>query len=274
MSITTNRARVGNFTSSEIVALTKEGKKAGTWGVPALTYIEEKNMERRLNRSVDIETNARPLTWGKLLEARAFDLLGLEYTLSSTETDVHPKIDYWAGSKDGTKEDTVIDIKCPITLKSFCQLVQPLYDGLSGMEAMDAIRENHKDGDKYYWQLVSNSILADKPFAELIVYVPYLSELTEIKQMSEGNPNAYWVWSASEEELPYLPDGGYYKNLNIIRFAVSDYDKKLLTEKVRAAGELLIKRSVKPIAAPDDSTQFVMVASHDTETNSTIIDHA
>ncbi len=249
MSIITNTQRIGNFTSSKIAALLKEGKKAGTWGAPALTYIEEKNYERRLGRSITDESNARPLTWGKLLESRAFEMLGLEYTLSSTETDVHPEIDFWSGSKDGTKDDTVIDIKCPMTLLSFCQLVQPLYNKLSGQEAMDTIRAEHKEGDKYYWQLVSNAILTGKRFAELIVYMPYQSELSEIKLLSEGNPNAYWIWSASEDELPYLIDDGYYKNINIIRFEVSDYDKQLLTEKVKAAGEMLVKRPSVLLAA-------------------------
>src|SRR6186713_1406515 len=126
--MTTNTARVGNFTSSEIVALTKTGsrpmteeekeahKKANpksrkttieSWpGEAAITYIEEKNMERRLGRSIDDEKSAKPLIWGKLLEGHVFDKLGLEYTLSSTETIVHPTIPYWSGSPDGDKEDT------------------------------------------------------------------------------------------------------------------------------------------------------------------------
>ncbi|MGN6438503.1 MAG: hypothetical protein ACTHMM_18310 [Agriterribacter sp.] len=256
-----NIARIGNFTSSEIFNLTKEGKKAGTWGAPALTYIKECNMERRLGRSITDETNARPLTWGKLVESRAFEMLGLEYTLSSTETDVHPEISFWAGSKDGTKEDTVIDIKCPITLKSFCQLVDPVYNGLSGMEAIQAIRDDHKDGEKYYWQLVSNAILSGKRFAELIVYMPYQSEISEIKRLADGKPNAMWISFAGEDELPFLPDNGYYKNINIIRFEVSDYDKNLLTEKVKAAGELLIQ----PV---------VIMAERDAEVNATILQTA
>jgi hypothetical protein len=99
-----NIARRGNFTSSEIVALTTLSKDKKSFGAPALTYIEEKNFERKLCRSLDSESNARPLVWGKLLEGYWFDLLGLEYTLSSTETDVHPTIKCWSGSKDGMKK--------------------------------------------------------------------------------------------------------------------------------------------------------------------------
>jgi len=244
MGITTNEIRVGSFTSSEIVALTKVNKKGDGFGGPALTYISEKNMERRLGRSLSDETNARPLTWGKLLESRAFNQLGLEYILSSTETDQHPEIEYWAGSKDGIKYDkgqTIADIKCPITLKSFCNLVDPIYEGLTGMDAMNKIRANHKDGEKYYWQLVSNAIITGSKYAELIVYVPYKSELPEIKMMCDGEPNAYWITMAGEDELPFLIDGGYYKNLNIIRFEVPAEDKEHLTALVKKAGEMLIK---------------------------------
>jgi len=248
-----NKHRCGNFTSSEIVALTSEGKEKGTFGKPAITYIEETNMERRLGRSLTDETNAKPLTWGKLNEGRVFDLLGLEYILSSEETKLHPEHSFWAGSKDGIKLDeclTVIDIKCPITLKSFCQLVQPLYDGLSGMDAMNKIRESHKDGEKYYWQLVSNSILDNTRYAELIVYMPYESELPEIKMLAQDVKSDmlskhYWIAMANDGELPFLKDGGYYKNINIIRFEVPKEDKDFLTEKVSAAGRMLIERLVE-----------------------------
>lgn len=240
-----NIHRIGNFTSSEIAALTKEGKAKGTFGAPALTYIAETNMERRLGRSLTDEINAKPLLWGKLLETKVFDLLGLEYVLTSQETKLHPSITYWAGSKDGCKFDTggtVIDMKCPINLKSFCQLVDPLYKGLTGMNAMNAIRENHKDGEKYYWQLVSNSIIEDCQFAELIVYVPYKSELPDVKMLAQNSDTPekfYWLMYAGEDELPFLVDRGYYKNLNTIRFEVPQEDKDFLTEKVEKAGKLL-----------------------------------
>lgn len=258
-----NQLRNGNFTSSEIVALTKTGKGQNGFGAAAITYINETNFERRLGRSITDESNARPLTWGKLLEARAFDLLGTEYSITSQETDVHPSIPYWVGSKDGMKHSggrTVIDFKCPSTLKSFCQLVQPLYDGLEGIAAMDAIRENHKDGDKFYFQLVSNAIINNCTHAELIVYMPYESEIPEIKLLADGNANAYWISMAGEDELPFIKDNGYYKNINIIRFEVPETDKKLLTDCVIKAGKMLIpypcETDMEPVnAALEASTE-------------------
>jgi hypothetical protein len=228
--------RNGNFTSSEIFNLMKEGKAKGSFGVPALNYIEQKNIERRLGRGLDCESSAKPLVWGKLLERRVFDLLGLEYSLCSQETIRHPEFDYWYGSPDGLRHDeqkAVIDIKCPYTLLSFVQLVE--------CKTVNELIDNHKDGEKYFWQLVSNAILTDSDYAELIVYAPYLSELMDIRAMAAGEKDATWIALSEDNDLPFLLDGGYYKNINILRFEVKEEVKKMLTDRVVEAGKLLTK---------------------------------
>lgn len=271
-----NISRNGNFTSSEIVALLSIGSRPMTedelkeyklnnpkgrkttiecWpGEAALTYIEECNMERRLTRSVTNEISARPTAWGSLLESHAHDHLGLEYELCSQETLAHPTISCWKGSPDLRKFDdgeTVGDIKCPMTLKSFCKLVDPFYGGLRGMEAMNAIRfgytdkqgvehSKHNDANKYYWQIVSNAVLTGAKYGELVVYVPYQSELESLRSISEGEAKYYWIWSSSDQELPFLPDGGYYKNINVIRFEIPQADKDLLTRHVLMGAKRLI----------------------------------
>jgi len=240
-TITQNTKRVGRFTSSSISALLTLAKDKVGFGKPALTYIAEKNMERRLGRSLTIESNAHNLSWGKLVERRAFDLLGREYRLCSSDTIEHKELkDIWSGSPDLIKYDegkTVVDIKCPMTLKSFCQF--------SDCKNIEEVREEHPDGEDYYWQLVSNAILTESKYAELIVYCPYRSELDAIRDMAsnyDGDQNKVaWINWASDADLPYLPDGGYYKNLKIIRFEVPYEDMLLLTEKVLAAGKLLIE---------------------------------
>lgn len=260
-----NPYRAGNFTSSKIVALTSMGSREMTeeelaahkkqfpksrkkniesWpGKAALTYIEEKKMERRLGRSLSTEINARATSWGSLVEGRVFDLLGLEYRLTSKETIVHPDYPIWAGSPDAEKKNTAPDFKCPLTLKSFCQLVDPLYRGLTGMDAMNAVREEHEDGETYYWQIVSNSCIKNLEYGELIVYMPYLAELLEIKQMADRDQTGKYKWISYAEfdELPYLLPDGYYKNLNVIRFEIPKADKELLTMRVQQAGELLVE---------------------------------
>lgn len=243
MSILNNALRCGKFTSSEIYLLTKPGKVKGEFSKPAITYINRKNMERRLGRPVGTESNAKPLLWGKLCEQICFEKLGLEYTLCSQETVQHPTISCWAGSADCVKHDegrALPDIKAPYTLESFCNLVQPLYDGLQRIEAINAIRASHDAGEAYYWQIVSNAIIHDCNYGELIVYMPYESELEEIRQAVEGNGQYYWLYNAVPGELPYLPDGGYYKNINTIRWEIEPADKNFLIEQVIKASKLLI----------------------------------
>ena len=256
-----NSIRNGNFTSSEIYALLSMGSRPMTkqeladykkeypksqkkniecWpGKAALTYIEECNMERRLGRSIEDESYARALTWGKLIEKRVFDLLTTEYRLCSQDTISHPYIDCWKGSPDAVKFDegkTVCDIKSPFTLKSFVQL--------SDCKTPSELRDNHTEGEKYYWQLVSNAILTGASHAELIIYCPYRSELEDIRDMAramdESISSKYiWINYASDDELPWIHDGGHYKNINIIRFDVPESDKKILHDRVVLASKLL-----------------------------------
>jgi hypothetical protein len=235
--------RTGNFTSSEIFRLMKPGKSKGSWSVDAQTYIDECNRERRLGRSIEVQTDARPLSWGKCVEKRAFNVLGLEYTLCSNVTDQHPTIPYWVGTKDATKTDVVADLKCPLTLTSFCQLVDPYYENGKLIHeglTIEAVRENHRDGEKFYWQIVSNAILTGKDKGELIIYVPYERELEEIKTLADGNPDYYWIWVADNSKLPYLIEGKHYKNVNVIAFNIHKEDKELLTERVLTCGKQLI----------------------------------
>jgi hypothetical protein len=240
-------ARNGNFTSSCISALMSNGRKAGEPGKPFLTYISEKNMERKLGRALDSETNAKPMNWGKLCEKRVFDLLykiDVGYIECGTETIKHPRYDFWLGSPDAKRPETTVEVKCPFTLKSFCQFIDAI-EGFPGIDAINSIRNNHPDGEDYYWQILSNSILLNSKYAELIIYMPYRNELDEIRVLASNMPVAdlskyYGLANSTDEELPYLIEGKGYKNLNIIRFEVPESDKILLTERVLLASKSLI----------------------------------
>jgi hypothetical protein len=259
--MTKNERRIGNFTSSEIYNLLSLGKRDMTpeeieghkklypkskkrtiedgIGKAGLAYISEKNMERRLGRTLNQIGSARPLIWGKTLEGMVFELLGLNYALTSQDTLIHPRYDYWAGSPDGVTSDTVFDIKCPFTLKSFCQFAD--------CETIDDVRKNHPDGEKYYWQLISNAILTGKKFAELIVYCPFRSEIPKIQEecsmFYEGEQNNIsWIAYSDPDELPHIPDKCYYNNMYTFRFGVCELDKNLLTERVVLCSEKLVER--------------------------------
>lgn len=235
--------RNGNFTSSEIFRLMKPGKGSGTYSVDADTYIDECNMERRLKRALESEIDSKACSWGNCVEKQGFNKLGIEYTLCSQATIQHPNILWYSGTPDAVTNETVADLKCPYTLKSFCQLLDPGYDkGKMIYDAMtiEAVRWNHKDGDKYYWQIVSNAILTNKKTGRLIVYCPYEDELEEIKKLSDGNPDYSWIRFSDNSKLPYLVREGEYKNLNVIEFDIPKRDVDALTERVIECGKKLI----------------------------------
>lgn len=256
MNMTQNKPRIGNPTSSGIVALMSNGVKAGSLGKPFHTYIKKKNWERKLGRSIEKEANPKILTWGSLCEIKVNnDILGIEYKLCSSDTLIHPEIDCWAGSPDGLKFDeggTVIDIKCPYTLESFCEAVDCIemveVNGVwqvAGSKSVFNLRKNHDDGEKYYWQLVSNACITKSRFAELVIYMPFQFELESIRTLAsnyDGPDQAKYAWVAfaSDSELPHLNNGGFYSNKYIIRFEVPQADKDALTARVIEASKLLI----------------------------------
>lgn len=228
--------RIGRFTSSEIAALMTEVKVKGSFGAPALTYIEEKNMERRLGRPLKADVDAKACDWGNLCEGFVFDMLGLEYSTVSKQTLIHPEIDEWVGTPDSIcygQYNTAVDIKAPFTLKSFCQLV----DGWKS-NGIQGIRDNHKDGNKFYWQIVSNAVLTGCKEGELIIFCPYQGQVSSL--MQRGMEQYSWLQYAEMNDVPWIPDGNsYYKNINKFRFAVPDADKDALTKRVIEGGKML-----------------------------------
>jgi hypothetical protein len=277
-SIVTNKERIGNFTSGSISSLVSYGTREMTaeelsdyqlanpkskkktiecWpGRAAATYIEECNMERMLSRSLDSDVDARATSWGSFLEICLERLMGEFYEFTGQRSMMHPTIPNWAGSPDGKKKSIVktgFEMKAPFTMKSFCTLVNPLYDGLEGLAAFDAIRNGyidsrglphspHKSGEDYWWQSISNAEITQSEEFEFIIYCPYESELEAIQSaaLQLGDPKYQWIYSASKEQLPYIKDGGKYSNINIINFKPPIEDIELLRELVIKGGEFLI----------------------------------
>ena len=242
-----NKIRIGNFTSSEVVALMSKDRSGKGPGKPYFSYIEEKNMERKLGRACnDISAHvARALTWGTLLQSRVFHLLGEPYQ-ECDETLIHPTIDCWVGTPDGfntNDEKAVVEVKCPMTLKSFCTLVNAWEKG-----GIEAIRDKHDSGEKYFWQCISNAVLTNSRYAELIVYCPKKSELEAIKELAssaaEIGLDTKWIYWAPENELPFIPDSSTYNSMNKMRFEVTYAMKAALHVTIQNAAKELIERPV------------------------------
>jgi hypothetical protein len=250
-----NKERECNFTSSKIFHLTKPGKGENGFCATALTYIEEKNLERKLGRSIDTGAYSRDMAWGTFLEKRVFDKLEYGYELVSDKTVVHPSIKYWSGSTDLIfPQKKIGEIKC-YQPKNFAKYTDVLL--LKNIELLKT------EFPQEYWQIVSNSIINKVLIGEAISYMPYQSELAEIREMAEymDSPDQWkyrFIAESEDSSLAYLPDNGYYKNLNRFEFEVPQEDKDFLTERVKLAGSMLINP--------------VLLATHDEEVNTTIVE--
>lgn len=238
MSILSNENRNGNFTSSQIWKLTSLAKNQKDFGKPALTYIQEKIYERKLKRSISTDAETRPTIWGKFLEPRVHNLLGLDYEHVNDVTLRHSKYPFWVGSPDFRKTKLVADSKCPQP-KAFCELVENCSKGIETFKAQ------HED---FYWQLVSNACITNSDKIELIVYMPYEDELDEIREvaMNYDDYDQYkyrFIYESSKHQLAYLPNNSEYKNLNIFTFPLIEEDAKFLETKVIEANNILIEAS-------------------------------
>jgi len=232
-----NENRIGHFTSSNIWKLLTLAKDGVSFGAPALGYIEEKRMERRLGKSIEKGATSRDMSWGQFMEIVVFELLDLSYDLTSKATDLHPKYgDIWAGSKDlivpGVK---IADIKA-FQYKKFC-----LYADCLMQKDINLFRTTFPEE---YWQLVSNACINKVRRAEAILFMPYESQLPEIQKLAhlydgEGWQYYKFIADADPKDLPSLKDNGYYSNITSFEFEVPADDVVLLTKKVIEAGKLL-----------------------------------
>lgn len=233
--------RAGNFSSSEIHKLVKSGRaKDAVFSAAGLTYIQEKKWEQKLGRQLSNETSSKPTSWGNLMELYVWELkMGIsDYLFEHKTRYSHAEISNWTGCPDLVGEDKVADIKCPFTLKGFCELA----DCSTGEDLKESKPE-------YYWQLVSNAILTDKAKAELIFFAPYKSELNDIRTFVDTTDVLFrngldqnkfsWMNWAGDSDLPYLLDECQYSNLNVLSFDIPESDKEFLTERVKQAVELL-----------------------------------
>lgn len=238
-----NKIRVGKFTSSTIGDLMTKNRKGDDFGAPGIKLIKEKRWERGLGRSVDTEQTSRITSWGQLMErwvARHY--LDFDAEFQSQTTLQHPEYgDFWCGSPDYLTSDAVGDIKCPWNLRYFCGYVDAINNN-----STEELREAG-DGEKYYWQLVSNAIIAKKEYAELLVFCPFRDELDPIRKFTqrivyeeEGDAFQYrFIIDSFDIDLPFLIKEGNYINVNKIRFRVPDLDKAQLTTNVLVAASRL-----------------------------------
>lgn len=240
--------RIGRFTSSQIWKLTTTARNGIDFGAPALTYIEEKRAERSLGRSIDLGATSNSLTWGKVMEHFCNKYhLDISYTLCSKITDVHPKFKFWSGSKDAVKIDTAVEIKC-FEPKNFYKLSMAILKFNEGLIDLDYFK-NDAELKKIYWQVVSNAIILNKPFCEIISYTPSEKQLLEIREEIEQTNvlekleiepwQGRYIVEKELYHLTYIPEGIEFPNFNKMRFEVPAEDIIYLTGLVIKANNIL-----------------------------------
>lgn len=235
--IVENALRIGRATSSQIHRLMTNGKGPNGIGAPAVTYIEEINIERKMGVSLDTDAYSKDMAWGSFLEPRVEKMLEFGYQLVSNATAAHPTIKCWAGSKDFiVPSKKVSELKC-YQRKKFAQYTDVLL-----LKDIDILRSAFP---AEYWQAVSNAIIENVENAECMTYMPYQSELPEIREEAENydGPDQWkyrFIFESEDYQLAYLPDGGYYKNLNRFEFKVPQADINLLTERILLVEKMLI----------------------------------
>lgn len=257
------KLRSGRVTSSGISALVKMGSvkmndqelkqwkidnpgskarnKPGGFAAPGLTYIQEKRIERRMGRSLDTDVYSKAIAWGEFMEFWMFKQLGLDYQMIHKDTILHPTLgEYWAGTPDLKSPDTTGESKC-YQPKKFALFTDALISDLPEPEKIQNLKENFSEE---YWQVVSNSILLNTKFAELISFMPTTSMMKEIREeINNYEGEDLWryrfIVESKDEDLAVLPDDGYYNPINKYKFEVPQEDKDFLTHRVEESIKLL-----------------------------------
>lgn len=224
-----DNSRTGTFSSSGAHKLMTSDRGGKGLGAPALKYIKQVRYEMKLGRSISNDFDAKETSWGTLVEKRSFRLLDTSYQYVANQGRLfHSTIKHYSGIPDFLKGlDTVADSKCPFNLEKFCDK----------MEALANYETFKKEFPEDFYQLISNAVLLrdngiNIKFMEAINYVPYHSEIEEIRIYAEDVESMRWLKYTTNGGLPWLADGGHYKNLNVHRFEIKEDDVQEFTERL------------------------------------------
>lgn len=239
-----NQLRIGRFTSSnnyKLCASLKNGEPSEAF----YTYIKEKMLENALCRSLDMGTYTQTMAWGKVLEKRVNDMLPLNYKLQHKTTFVHPKYSFWSGSPDFDipEEKKIAELKCYEPRKFGCYVTSLMSNDTEIIK---------KDNPQEYWQIVSNCAIKGYTKGEAIVYMPYESEMDEIRELVQDSEylsqigvmpwEVRFIVEKPNSQLAVLPNGSKFKNINIFEFEIPTSDIIFLTKRYLKAIEIMNKK--------------------------------
>ena len=98
--------------------------------------------------------------------------------------------------------------------------------------------------------MVSNACIHKVDRMEAIVYMPYESEMEDIRELAEDPEylsaiglmpwEVRFITEKPNSQLSVLPNDSSFKNLNIFEFYVPDEDVIFLTKRIISAGKILL----------------------------------
>jgi hypothetical protein len=250
------QARHGYLTSSEVAVLvpvptrpmTEDELKAREKGnrrttiedpnaftVGGETLIRQTRHEIRLGRPIDRDAGDTFATsWGTTLEYFAFKRFDTDYErrFHSKEFFEHPTIPRYGGCPDYSMPRVLAgDMKCP-QLSAYMDAYE--------CGTIHELRESLKDGEKFYWQLMSNSLILGVPECELVFFCPKRSMLDAVRTVAL-EADAWW-WNWEDERLPYIPDESEIGPLKVFRWVADKADLELLESRLKLASERVLAK--------------------------------
>lgn len=166
--------RCGKFTSSEIHKLIPNGRAKGDqFSQTGKTYIKQKVAEYITKEPIQKPTTYA-MEWGTSHENEALIEFEKQYGEVEKYGGGNPVFleggKFWGGTPDAMFQDAVIEVKCPFN--STEHLEHLLFKSVE--EFKDYVPE-------YYWQMVSNMLLANKEVGIFVSYDPRFPDEFRLK---------------------------------------------------------------------------------------------
>ena len=235
MSVLDNKIRQGAISSSKAsLLMDKAQSKAKPYSRACETYLKERIREKKFKGSLSVDVNSRPMAWGHFMELYVNEYkLGLDYQHIGDKSFAHPTIDGWVGTPDFLADNKVAELKSyqPNKFTEYAEAIQS--------KDLELLK---KDFKSEYWQIVSNACVLNLDYGEAIAFMPKEEELMQLaKMVEEYDGKNLWHYKYIYDEIianpenpniPYIPKGSEYEDLNVFTFEIPKEDKEALTSRV------------------------------------------
>lgn len=205
-----HRARLGNWTGSEIYKLMGKGRsKSEKFSETAKSYIIKVLSERMLSTEVvtdddlfglyleQVSSWSKAIEWGVQNETDARKLYEKKTgnEVVSVSSIAHEDIEHYAASPDGiiVKEDKVVEIKCPLP-ETFVRYKLMIGDG----DDLKAVKP------EYFWQVQAEMDCTGAASCDFTVYSPFMGDPLHIVTVERDNEAIAALHTRIEEAEYYI----------------------------------------------------------------------